>query len=283
MAVNVLAHRWGIPLGMSSTPFFMRLNSIIVSIILLLTLSTVASAQQQNNPKEEALDIMTYSAVWEFGNVVSFGFAGDVMREASMSFSDDHLLYRGVVISPLSSAQKQGLAVGRLLGMVTAVAAWGIILFAIWYFRVKRRLSPRLRQRMIWIPVVTIFLLLLFYKFLSNRLENAVSQNSLVQSITKATMADACIAEKLKVGVLGDIATHECITEIGMTAEEAKALVIRTIEMADEMSISERLAWCKVYLPHFYDPSTVDAGCTYLANNWPEMRAKLLMQLNQKP
>ncbi len=169
----------------------------------------------------------------------------------------------------------KGMQVGKFTGFLTGSVIW-------WYILYRLLRDPD--EPKTWHGIPHAILGILFFAFLSVVLSVFIGEaNAPLESQSNAAKLDACIARKFSDGVPGDVATRECLAETGMTDEEKKALVMQTIQMADEMSVSERIAWCKQYLPHFWDndPSLLDAGCNYVANNWQEMRLKLITELNK--
>ncbi len=136
----------------------------ILFAMTLLLVPVVAMAQERTNPKEDAEDTMYSNTAIEFVNTLTFGFTYDLIRENSFSFSNDHLYWKGIAISPLNEAEQKGVSAGQLLGKAAAVTVWGIILFALWFRRARRKLTSHQRQRLAWIIVIMI---LFFFWFMN--------------------------------------------------------------------------------------------------------------------
>ncbi len=198
---------------------------------------------------------------------------GVILAVFVLSYQADQWATLALVPDTTDMALK-GMGVGKFTGFLTGFVIW-------WYILYRLLRDPD--EPKIWHGIPRAILGILFFAFLSIVLSVFIGEaNAPFESQSKTAKADACIARKLSDGVLGDVATRECLAETGMTDEEKKALVMQTIQMADEMSTSERIEWCKQYLPHFWeDKSLLDEGCTYLANNWQEMRLKLVTELNK--
>lgn len=161
-----------------------------------------------------------------------------------------------------------------MLGYFIGVCVWGYILF---------RLLKAPDEPKTWKGIPHSLLAILLYFLLVVIVSNSTS-SSYSPEISKRQQADDCIARKMAAKEDMTTAADECMQEVGMTFEDQRQLMIDTISMGDNMTVPERIEWCKNFLPYFWeDTSTLDTACEYTANNWQEAKAHILEQLQDPP
>lgn len=183
------------------------------------------------------------------------------------------LLLISLAVSPQSFAETIAYDTtgGGVVGFTLGTLVWGYILF-----RLLR--APDEAKTWKGIPHAAIAIALYFFIIFMMAASHYGKIPALPSSMdSRAQNADDCIRRKMDANEDMTTAAQDCMREVGMTEEEQKELFVRTLDMADEMTIKERTEWCKDFLPYFWDdPSTLDAACIYAAENWSEAKAKLL-------
>lgn len=163
-----------------------------------------------------------------------------------------------------------------MLGYFLAAGIWGYILF---------RLLKAPDEPNTWKGIPHSVFAILLYFFLIVIASNSISNGSThAPAISNRQQADDCITRKIAANEDMTTAAGDCMQEAGMTFEDQRQLMIDTMSMGDNMTIAERIEWCKDFLPHVWeDPATLDEACDYTANNWQEAKTYLLEQLNDPP
>ncbi|GEM_PF-5850834 len=179
---------------------------------------------------------------------------------------------QGPVFAGLLRSQSPG-----MLGYFFGLAIWGYILF---------RLLRAPDEQKTWKGIPHAFFAILLYFLLVAVIGGSSGGYEPMPTPyeIKAQKADECIARRIAAKEDMSIAADECMQEAGMTLEDQRQMMLNTIEMGDDMSVPERVEWCKDFLPYFWeDPSTLDTACVYAANNWKEAKSVLLQGLNDPP
>lgn len=201
------------------------------------------------------------------------------------------LVVASLFISP--SAFAQAIASGNgmfMLGHLLGIIIWGNIIFRLLKAPDESKTWKGIPHS--WLAVMLYFIIIFLMassslgKLTDSKLSDgdALLKQEKEQMLIKAQKGDECIARKIAAQEDMTTAADECMQEAGMTIEDQRQLMINTISMGDNMTIPERIEWCKNFLPYVWeDPSTLDEACDYTANNWQEAKTYLLEQLNDPP
>lgn len=156
---------------------------------------------------------------------------------------------------------------GPSLGVSIAILIWGYILFLLLQ-------APDEPKR--WRGIPHSLLAVLLYSFLVM----LASMGKNTPEPSKLQRADECVARKIAAHDDMTTAAQDCMREAGMTEDEMKGNNLNTLDRIDRMSISERVQWCKEsYGSIVKDSSTLDTGCTHIANNWQQVKVDFLKQM----